>query len=828
LRDTADELVGAYVGGFGNPHPKLMVIGEAPGPDEARAGRPFVGTTGKMLAEATEDAGLRFDDTYRTNVFKYFPPGSDIRRAAETGHTIEECLPQLQAEIEALKPNCILAVGDQSLFHTTGKQGIFTWRGSILSTPHGVKVIPTIHPAALFKQTAKGKGAIPWRTWYTIKHDIWRAVKDSEFPDLRLPLRNYRVCRGPADLTGFLRSYESVKVWSVDIEGSCPPVCIALAPNSKDAMSIPLFNAGSWKEPGKGLRYSEYVEIWKILDRFFADESIKFIGQNFKYDHEKLLRPLGFKIGKNRLHADVGLMAHVVQPEFQIALEFLASIYTREPFWKAEGDDFDYSRHPLERLLKYNCTDAMVTYECCERLLEDLRELGLESYYFEYKNKLHDLYMDIERVGFKIDEDVRVELIKKYVEMYNEANQKIKEASGYFINTGSNAKTGDVHWLLFQVMKFPQRESVDDSTIGLLLANHAKTQQQKDVLFNVIVARQCRKTINTYLTATPDFDGRMRGAWRIPGTETDRTASKMLEPPVRPRGIIGKGSRAKKKKIGIMTHNLTKHGDVGADIRKMYVPDDGYWFGECDASQVEARIVALLAEDYELLKLFETVDIHRLTASWLFGIPPEKIAKDSIPRQIGKVVRHASSYGMGKRTLADLLAYWSQKLGKDLTQSEWRCQQHIDTFHRNTPRIRGVYHEEIQRLARVNNRTLVDPFGCPRTFMARWGDELFREMYAHIPQKVGSSNLAKRAMLRIKERIPDLLINNEAHDGITWQSKPENFDRDARIIKEEFERPIDFSRCSLPRGSIVIPAEVKIAKNNYKEFVDYKFEPVAA
>jgi hypothetical protein len=112
--------------------------------------------------------------------------------------------------------------------------------------------------------------------------------------------------------------------------------------------------------------------------------------------------------------------------------------------------------------------------------------------------------------------------------------------------------------------------------------------------------------------------------------------------------------------------------------------------------------------------------------------------------------------------------------------------------------------------------------------MARWGDELFREMYAHIPQKVGSSNLAKRAMLRIKARIPDLLINNEAHDGITWQSKPENFDRDARIIKEEFERPIDFSRCSLPRGSIVIPAEVKIAKNNYKEFVDYKFEPVAA
>lgn len=821
MPDFDDERVGAYVGGYGNPHAALTIVGEAPGPDEAKEGIPFIGTTGKMLAETLAEAGVRIDDCYRTNVFKYHPPGSDIRRAAETGHTITEGLPQLQAEIDSVNSNAILAVGDLALSTLTGKEGIFTWRGSILPTKDGKKkVIGTVHPASLFKRKGNDQNAIPWRFWYIIKQDIYRAVEDSAFPELRLPIRQHRICRSSLDLERFLEKYKDKTLASVDIEAHHNiPITIAIAFNAEEAMSIALFNVGSWAVPGKGLSLNDRVRIWKILHKFFADTRIKFIGQNFKYDHEKLKWTLGFNIGHNRLHADVGMMSHVVQPEFRISLEFLTSIYTREQYYKAEGKEFEIGRHPLEQLMTYNCKDALVTYEIYEKLLKDLEELGLVDFYFNYKNELHDFYMDMERVGFRVDEKVRIQLWIKYVDMFNALMEEIKKETGYYINPNS---VPDVKWLLFKILGLPERKDTQDETLSLLYANHAKTDTKRVAIRNILRGRQCRKTMSTYLGAMPDFDGRMRCSWRIPGTETDRSATHMLEAPVRPEFNTKSGKTKKKKKIGIMLHNLTKHGDIGTDVRTMYIPDEGEVFGSADESQAEARIVALLAGDKDLLKLFDTVDIHSLTASWLFGVALEKIEKKGPLRQIAKSVRHAGNYGMGKRKLVELLAVASTKYSKDLNMSEWRAGELLNKFHEYTPRIRSVFHAGVIDCLKSNNRTLVNPFGRPRTFHERWGEDLFREAFADIPQSTVPEQL-KMAALRVKKRIPEVKFVNEAHDAIDWACRPEDFDRIARVVKEEMERPIDFSKCSIPRGVLIIPAEVKIATKNYNDFADYKF-----
>jgi len=195
-----DDLIGRYVPGYGNPRAELAIVGEAPGYNEALEGIPFVGTTGKMLEESLGEAGLSIHNCYRTNVFKYYPGDtrfeSDAVLRINTGHTLTECLPQLQDELRVVGPNgtgpnAILAVGDLALQTLTGKEGIFTWRGSILETKTEpkIKVIPTVHPAALFKQKG-GKSAIPWRFWYIIKQDIYRAVEDSAFPELRVSIES--------------------------------------------------------------------------------------------------------------------------------------------------------------------------------------------------------------------------------------------------------------------------------------------------------------------------------------------------------------------------------------------------------------------------------------------------------------------------------------------------------------------------------------------------------------------------------------------------------------------------------------------------------------
>jgi DNA polymerase-1 len=296
----------------------------------------------------------------------------------------------------------------------------------------------------------------------------------------------------------------------------------------------------------------------------------------------------------------------------------------------------------------------------------------------------------------------------------------------------------------------------------------------------------------------------------------------MLEAPVRPEFVGKVGKTKRKKKIGLMFHNITKHGDIGADVRTMYVPDPGEVFGSADLSQAEARIVALLANDKELLKLFDTVDIHSLTASWLFGLKIEKVDKKGPLRQVAKSVRHAGNYGMGKRTLVELLAANSQKYGIDLTMSEWRAGQLLIKFHEYTPRIQSVFHVAVIDCLKNNDRVLVNAFGRPRRFHDRWGDELFREAWADIPQSTVPEQL-KMAALRIKDREPQIKFVNEAHDALDWACKMEDFDRIARVVKEEMEKPIDFSKCSIPRGILVIPAEVQIATKNYKDFVKYQF-----
>lgn len=839
--DWRDDLIGKYCGGYGNPRAKLMVVGEAPGPDEVSwrpEPRPFVGTTGTMLGDATAEAGLRLDDAYRTNVFKWYPPESNIKRFAETGHTLEEGLPQLYAEIESVNPNCILAVGDLALETLTGKSGIFTWRGSILPTKDGKrKVIPTVHPAALFKQKADGKGAIPWQFWYIIKNDIYKAVQDSEFPELRIPNRQHRICRGSVELQRFFdrhldpaaknvtRDKQGRVICSVDIESHHNiPILIAFAFNKDEAMSVPLFNVGSWRAPGKGLSVNEFVRIWRILHWFFSNPLVCFIGQNFKYDQEKIEQTLGFPIGHGRLHADVGMMSHVVQPEFRISLGFLASIYTREPFWKAEGKEFDITKHQLEQLMVYNCKDVLVTFELYECLYRDLEELNLLDFYFGYKNRLHDFYMDMERQGWRIDEDVRTALWEKYVKMHNDLLEELKEITGYYINFNS---PDDVKWLMFKVLGLPERSNTEDETLALLSANHAKSDKVKRAIWITLRGRRVRKTLSTYLSALPDFDGRLRTSFRIPGTETDRTATHMLESPVRPEGfetVRYGGKKAKRVKvIGIMSHNMTKHGDVGGDFRSMLIPDDeDSCFGSADMSQAEARIVALLAGDMDLIKLFDTVDIHSLTASWLFNVPVPRVDKKGPLRQIAKSVRHAGNYGMGKRKLTELLAASSQRYDQDLTMSEWRAGQILDIFHRYTPKIREVFHVGVVEALKNNNRTLINAFGRPRTFHARWGDELFREAYADIPQSTVPEHL-KMAGLRIKDRLPEIKFVNESHDELVWHCKKTEFDGIARVVKEEIEKPIDFSRCSISRGTLLIPAEVKIAEKNYKDFDDYKF-----
>lgn len=99
------------VPGEGDADAKLMFIGEAPGAQEDKLGRPFVGASGKLLAEMLEDIGMAREEVYITNIVKFRPPNNRDPRKEE----IEACLPYLIEQIKVIQPKLVIFLGRHSM-----------------------------------------------------------------------------------------------------------------------------------------------------------------------------------------------------------------------------------------------------------------------------------------------------------------------------------------------------------------------------------------------------------------------------------------------------------------------------------------------------------------------------------------------------------------------------------------------------------------------------------------------------------------------------------------------------------------------------------------
>jgi DNA polymerase len=125
-----------------------MVVGEAPGANEDRTGLPFVGQAGKLLDLMLAAIDLsRKDSVYICNVLKCRPPGNRNPQPDE----IERCAPFLKRQIDAVRPEAILAVGTfAAQWLTSSQSALGKLRGSLYSY-QGVPVVVTYHPAALLR-----------------------------------------------------------------------------------------------------------------------------------------------------------------------------------------------------------------------------------------------------------------------------------------------------------------------------------------------------------------------------------------------------------------------------------------------------------------------------------------------------------------------------------------------------------------------------------------------------------------------------------------------------------------------------------------------------
>jgi DNA polymerase len=144
----------------GSVKARLMFIGEAPGADEDAQARPFVGRAGQLLNKIIEAIGMKREEVFIGNINRCRPPGN----RAPTTEEAETCKPFLMREIAVVRPDVIVVMGNTAMKNLLGtKEGITKLRGEFQDY-HGVKVMPTFHPAYLLRDPSKKR-----ETWDDMK-----------------------------------------------------------------------------------------------------------------------------------------------------------------------------------------------------------------------------------------------------------------------------------------------------------------------------------------------------------------------------------------------------------------------------------------------------------------------------------------------------------------------------------------------------------------------------------------------------------------------------------------------------------------------------------
>ena len=750
---------------------KIYIVGEAPGETEEMEGIPFVGGAGRVLNKFLMDSGISRGECRIGNVMKVRPPANNFgvfytdKQMRIPTPELEQGRRGLNEDIGKVRPNVVVALGNEALMALFGHRGITDWRGSVLwHRGLRTKVVPTVHPAMVMRQW----GFAPLSLF------DFKRVKEESLTSMHIvPIRDFiiaptfEIAMGEIDR---LRRSKGRIAFDVETSGTLL-TAIALADSPSHAISIP-FTYSKGTETIAYFPVEEELAILMEIKGLLEDKGVEKVAQNAQFD-TIILKVNPPYIDVQGLVQDT-MCSHVtVYPELPKGLDVLCSLYTRQPYykdWIGRGND--------EEFWKYNAMDAVVTWQCAQVLDKEMEEFGVKGFYTTYVHPLIPILADMQIRGVKVDQTLR---LQASADMLGEVASMTNSLNGILGKEVNVMSPKQLKQLLYVDMGLPVKynrargtESTDEEALEGLAKSHPSP------IFDLILGiRHRRKLLGTYLNEGGEGDGRIRCSYLIRGTKTGRLSSR--------ESIFGSGTNLQNIPKGV--------------CRRMFIADEGEVFIEADLSQAEARVVAHLAGEERLIRLFkEGGDIHRQTASWLFSKPIGEIQKGE--RELAKRLVHASNYGIGPRTFA-------HHAGVTEGEASLLLQRYFDTF----PAIRRWQLEIQSQLGK--SKVLCTPLGRKRMFFGRWGEELFREAYSYIPQATVADVLNLALIRYVGWGLPGEVML-QIHDAFVVQCTPKESDTVISCFKEVFDIPIPI------RGEgLVIPVSIKIGPN-WQDMVEVK------
>ena len=574
---------------------RIMIIGEAPGEKEDASGRPFVGPAGDKLDYLLSKAELSRNDVFITNVLKRRPPKNNVNTSLAQREATQS-LPGLRREIHTVKPKVIVPMGNTALAALGFNYKITSVRGYVIPTEFG-KIIPTFHPAAIFRQWHIQPTCV--MDWVKIKRHAIHAGMP-HFPEqfeLNPTIEDVEMFAHLVQLK--LQTGQKVQI-GMDLETfyieesalMTPIKLVGMALTESKAIVIPFITQSGqyyWKTRDEQLR-----AIAAISD-IIENPNVEIMFHNGLFDILVMMNH-GFDF-KCRIY-DTMLAQTMVYHPSPHTLEYLGSIYTDYPPWKQDKGKTD------EEFRYYNAHDCAVLKYIRPKLDEDVSSNRVE-YLVSMLCEAIIPYCRMMLNGIAVDQA-----------RWNEVNG--------MLSRDISAITTDIR----RIAGDPAFNPNADAQIRDLLFNkeNLKSQvktaksKQKSVKQEVLNRLSLRYPANEAVAAIQRYkhlhgqyanfvkklfihpDGRVHSSFKMHTVVTGRLAS---------------------ENPNIM--NLPKTRDPEGYIRGMYAVPDGRVIVSADYSQLELMIFAEIAVDTIWLDAFANgEDVHKINGDALLGTYEER------------------------------------------------------------------------------------------------------------------------------------------------------------------------------------------------------------
>src|SRR5579883_526843 len=500
------------------------------------------------------------------------------------------------------------------------------------------------------------------------------------------------------------------------------------------------------------------------LRELLEDPAILKTAQNAKFDI-LLLRRAGVRLAG--LDFDPMLASYVLDPGRRshgldvLALEFLDHTMTTYEELCGKGKaELPYDQVPVSCARDFAGEDADMTLRLRGVFEPQLDAHELTPLFRNIELPLVDVLAAMEWVGISIDVDWFRSLKERFQRERERVEREIYGAAGEEFNINSNPQ---LRTILFEKLQLPSRKrtATGPSTDASVLQELAEAGHVLPEL--LLEYRELFKLEGTYLDALPSLllpeDGRLHTSFNQTVASTGRLSSS--DPNLQ---------------------NIPIRRELGRDIRRGFVPRAGWHLVAADYSQIELRLLAHLSGDPAFVEAFRAGgDIHRQTASIIFGVPPDEVTPAMRGR--AKTINFATIYGQGAHAL-------SRQLKIEFAEA----RQFIATYFERFQGVRAYLDVTVEQ---ARERGYVQTIFGRRRYIPELRDRNFNvrafgeRTAQNSPIQGSAADLIKIAMIRIDDRVREARLAArmllQVHDELVFESPAEELDALRAIVVHEME-----------------------------------------